>query len=87
VARQLRGQHHGSALLRHVIRDAGTAGVKNVYLLTENAAPFFERHGFRSVERNDAPPAIRDTREFKQLCPASARLMALSLSNLDDTPC
>jgi amino-acid N-acetyltransferase len=87
VARQLRGQHHGSALLRHVLRDAGAAGVKHVYLLTENAAPFFERHGFLAVERKDAPPAIRDTREFKQLCPASACLMALSLSNLDDTPC
>ncbi|NIA53265.1 GNAT family N-acetyltransferase [Massilia sp. TW-1] len=87
VARQLRGQHHGSALLRHVLRDAGTTGVKHVYLLTESAAPFFERHGFLSVARKDAPPAIRDTREFKQLCPASACLMALSLSNLDDTPC
>ena len=87
VSRQLRGQHHGSALLRHVLRDAAAAGVKHVYLLTESAAPFFERHGFLSVERNDAPPAIRDTREFKQLCPASASLMALSFSNLDDTPC
>jgi hypothetical protein len=39
------------------------------------------------VERNDAPPAIRQTREFTGLCPASARLMALSLSNLDPTQC
>jgi amino-acid N-acetyltransferase len=87
VAQQLRGRHHGSVLLGHVLRDAGAAGAKNLYLLTETAEPFFKRHGFLSVERKDAPPAIRDTREFTQLCPASARLMARSLSELDDSPC
>jgi amino-acid N-acetyltransferase len=87
VAPQLRGQRHGSALLKQILRDAAAAGIETVYLLTDTAAPFFERHGFRPVERNDAPPAIRNTPEFKQLCPASARLMARSLSNFDDTPC
>lgn len=87
VAPQLRGRHHGSTLLRHVLRDAAAAGVTNVFLLTESAAPFFERHGFRSMERMDAPSTIKNTREFKQLCPASAQLMVLLLSNLDDAPC
>lgn len=87
VAPQLRGRHQGGTLLRHVLCDAAAAGVTNVLLLTESAAPFFERHGFRSVERKDAPPSIKNTREFKQLCPASAQLMALPLSNLDDAPC
>ena len=87
VAPQLRGHHHGSTLLQHVLRDASAAGVTKVYLLTESAAPFFERQGFRTVERTEAPSTIRHTREFKHLCPASARLMALPLSNLDDAPC
>ena len=87
VAPQLRGHHHGSTLLQHVLRDASAAGVTKVYLLTESAAPFFERQGFRTVERTAAPSTIRHTREFKHLCPVSARLMALPLSNLDDAPC
>ena len=87
VAPQLRGHRHGSTLLRHILHEAAAAGAKNIYLLTENAAPFFERHGFQAVERKDAPLAIRDTREFKELCPASAHLMARPLSNLDDTSC
>jgi amino-acid N-acetyltransferase len=87
VAPQLRGRHHGSTLLQHVLRHAAAAGITKVYLLTESAAPFFERHGFRSVERKEAPSAIRNTREFKQLCPAGARLMARPLSRLDDAPC
>lgn len=87
VAPQLRGRGHGSTLLGHVLRDAAADGVTNVYLLTETAAPFFEHHGFRTMQRDVAPPAIRKTREFTQLCPANARLMARPLSNLDDSLC
>lgn len=86
VSPQLQGRRHGSTLLRHVLRDAAEAGITNVYLLTESAAPFFERHGFRLIDRHLAPPTIRNTQEFKHLCPASARLMIRSLSNLDDAP-
>lgn len=87
VAASVRGRAHGSALLRHVLQDARAAGIGTVYLLTQTADRFFARHGFRPVERSAAPQAIRQTREFTGLCPASARLMALSLSSLDDTSC
>jgi len=87
VAEAVRGRAHGSDLLRHVLRDARAAGVRTVYLLTQTAERFFTRHGFRPVERSDAPQAIRQTREFTGLCPASARLMTRSLSNLDATSC
>jgi amino-acid N-acetyltransferase len=87
VAESARGRAHGSDMLGHVLQDARATGVGTVYLLTQTAEPFFARHGFRPVERSDAPQAIRQTREFAGLCPASARLMAYSLSNLDDTPC
>jgi amino-acid N-acetyltransferase len=87
LAPRLRRSGQGSNLLRHVLRDAEAAGVEHVYLLTSSAAPFFARHGFRLVERKDAPPSIRNTPEFKHLCPASASLMTLSLPYPDDTPC
>ena len=87
VAPSARERAHGADLLRHVLRDARAAGVDTVYLLTQTAERFFTRHGFRPVERSDAPQAIRATREFTGLCPASARLMARSLSNLEITSC
>lgn len=87
VAAPMRGRAHGSELLQHVLRDARAAGIETVYLLTRTADPFFARHGFRPVERSEAPHAIRATREFTGLCPASARLMVLSLSDLDTASC
>jgi amino-acid N-acetyltransferase len=87
VAESARGRAHGGDLLRHVLQDARAAGIETVYLLTQTAEKFFARHGFQPVERSDAPQAIRQTREFTGLCPASACLMIRPLSNLDATSC
>jgi amino-acid N-acetyltransferase len=87
VAPSARGRAHGADLLRYVLRDARAAGIDTVYLLTQTAERFFARHGFQSVERGAAPQAIRATREFTGLCPASARLMVRSLSNLETASC
>lgn len=58
--------------------DQFTVGVGTSNLV---AAGGFDSHGA------DAPPAIRSTRELKESCPASAGLMARSLSNLDADTC
>ena len=39
------------------------------------AESFFARHGYASADRDDAPPAIRATREFSGICPASSAFM------------
>jgi N-acetylglutamate synthase-like GNAT family acetyltransferase/DNA-binding MarR family transcriptional regulator len=85
VAETARNRAHGSELLRHVLLDARQSGIETAFLLTQTAEGFFSRHGFKAIERNDAPLAIRQSREFSGLCPASARLMAQSLSSMDDT--
>ena len=54
---------------------------------TQGADAFFARHGFRAIDRDAAPPAIRQTRQFAGLCPASARLMLLSLDHCEIPPC
>jgi amino-acid N-acetyltransferase len=83
VAGRVRGRGHGSDLLAHVLDDARRAGAGTAYLLTQSAERFFARHGFHTVERSAAPPAVRATSQFASLCPGSARLMALSLSSLE----
>lgn len=73
------GQHMGRGLGRRLVGAAeelaANLDVRSIYLLTANARAFFEHMGFRSVDRNEAPPAIQATWEFCSPCPATAVLM------------
>jgi amino-acid N-acetyltransferase len=69
----------GSSLARAVIERARKQPIRNLFLLTLDAAPFFEQFGFRHVDHAEAPAEIRATREFSELCPSTARLMKLVL--------
>jgi amino-acid N-acetyltransferase len=75
VADNARTQGVGSALVRHVEAYAASHRVSALYLLTTTAESFFERRGYRRVERTEAPPAIQSTPEFASLCPASSAFM------------
>jgi len=74
-----RGSGNGRALVAAAEQHARGSGVGSIYLLTTTAAGFFERLGYARVEREGAPPAIRRTREFGELCPASATFMVKHL--------
>jgi amino-acid N-acetyltransferase len=69
----------GTALVRHVENHAVSQGVRTLYLLTTTAEGFFTRLGYASVAREAAPPAIRSTREFAGICPASSAFMSKQL--------
>jgi protein-tyrosine-phosphatase/N-acetylglutamate synthase-like GNAT family acetyltransferase len=75
-----RGTGEGTALLRHAENEARKRGVRTLYLLTTTAEPFFARHGYSRVPRDAAPPAIRATREFSGICPASSAFMCRDLA-------
>jgi amino-acid N-acetyltransferase len=79
IAERLRTRGHGAALCDTLLGDARRRGVRDAYLLTTSAPDFFARQGFAVLERERAPAAIRATREFAELCPASAVLMHRSL--------
>lgn len=74
-----RGTGGGRALVAAAERHAEDHGVRSVYLLTTTAAEFFGRLGYAPAARDSAPPAIRETREFSALCPASATFMVKHL--------
>ncbi|HEU5135323.1 MAG TPA: arsenic resistance N-acetyltransferase ArsN2 [Steroidobacteraceae bacterium] len=69
----------GSALLRHAEGFARSTEVNTVYLLTTTAEEFFTRRGYVRTARESAPPAIRTTREFAGICPASSAFMSKTL--------
>jgi arsenate reductase (glutaredoxin) len=70
-----RTQANGTSIVNWLAAEADQRGAKDLFLLTTTAADFFEKRGFRPVDRNEAPAAIASTAEFTSLCPASAVLM------------
>ena len=70
----------GTSLIERAIHQACAHSVGELFLLTTGAAPFFGRFGFHHAERADAPAEIQRTREFRELCPASARFMKLTMA-------
>ena len=75
VADATRSRGLGGALLARAEQHARTAGAHEIYLLTTTAEEFFRRRGFSTAARDEAPAAIRQSREFAGLCPASAAFM------------
>ena len=74
-----RRQGEGIALLAHAEHYARAHGVRQLYLLTTTAAAFFAKRGYVRATRESAPPAIRATREFAGICPASSAFMVRQL--------
>jgi amino-acid N-acetyltransferase len=74
-----RGHGYGRTLVHRLVAEAEKLGFKDLYLLTETAAPFFAALGFTTCARETAPPEIAQSQQFAELCPASAKLMRREL--------
>ncbi|HEX6313932.1 MAG TPA: GNAT family N-acetyltransferase, partial [Gemmatimonadaceae bacterium] len=74
-----RGHGVGDALTRDRIEWARRRGLRSLYLLTTTAGDYFPRFGFQPAERESAPPAVRQSREFAEACPSTALFMTLPL--------
>lgn len=70
-----RGQGLGRALTMEMIGHAKDLGIKQLYLLTMTADRFFEKEGFERTTRDSVPYAIKNTTEFKSICPVSSICM------------
>lgn len=81
VERSVRGEGYGTALCNELEARAADQGVETLYLLTTTAAGFFADRGYVEVDRSDAPPAIRETAEFEDLCPSTATCMRKALDD------
>ncbi|MEJ2539279.1 MAG: GNAT family N-acetyltransferase [Gemmatimonadota bacterium] len=72
VAPGSRGRGVGAGLTRAALARAWGDGATSVGLLTETAAPFFGRMGFRQVSRDDLPRALGESEELRGACPEGA---------------
>jgi amino-acid N-acetyltransferase len=71
----LRGRGVARRLCEDILNEASRLGVADLYLLTTDADGYFARLGFAIIDREQTPDAIRQTREFGDLCPSTAIVM------------
>jgi N-acetylglutamate synthase-like GNAT family acetyltransferase len=64
-----------------VERLARNLGLHEVFLLTNTVEAFFAQLGFDGIPRDDAPGPIRESEQFRALCPASAVVMRKSFAD------
>lgn len=69
-----RGKGLGAAMVAALV-DIAAADYEALYLLTTDAAGFFDAHGFDPVAREKLPESVRETRQFSELCPDDAVAM------------
>ena len=86
VVSSRRGSGVGSGLAAHAERHARDQGVQSLYLLTTTAEAFFMRRGYARIPRDAAPTAIKSTKEFSGICPASSTFMVKQLMTMIDNP-
>jgi amino-acid N-acetyltransferase len=75
VSEEKRRSGLGMELVRFIEQYAKENGVKNIYLLTTTAAPFFSKLGYEVIDRNSVSGFVRKTSEYCSVCPASATVM------------
>lgn len=71
----------GRRLVARLEADAQADGVVQLVLLTETAEAFFCSIGYEATDRRFVPEDIKQTAEFRSLCPASAVCMTKSLAS------
>lgn len=65
----------GAAIVAALETEACARKCRAIYLLTESEQDFFARLGYAPCARADVPEAVRASRQFVALCPASAAVM------------
>jgi amino-acid N-acetyltransferase len=70
----------GREIVARLEQESRTAGLGELVLLTETASAFFERLGYRVINRAAAPASVQASAEFRTLCPQSAVCMMKALA-------
>jgi len=76
-----RNRGYGAQLVDRLEADARREGVRHLVLLTETADAFFRSRGYSLIDRGSVSLAVKQSAEFRSLCPASATCLSKSLSS------
>jgi amino-acid N-acetyltransferase len=85
VAREARGAGLGKAIVARLLAQCRKRAVQSVALLTTTAEHYFIDLGFAPVARNEVPPPLLASSQFRGVCPstATAMLKALKVDDLN----
>ena len=75
VMDEFKNKQIGKKLVEYLITESKSEEIKELYLLTTTADKYFPKFGFIRIEREQVPDSIRQTEEFKNICPDSAVVM------------
>jgi len=76
-----RSERIGRNLVPLLLYRAMREGARTAWLLTQHAAGYFEKIGFKRRERSEAPKPVLATRQAVSLCPSSAVLMSKMIAS------
>lgn len=79
VKEGFKNQKLGAKMLSYLLNFCANEKIETLYLLTTTAEHYFVRYGFEKITRDSTPGTIQKTREFQDICPASAIIMELKL--------
>ena len=71
----VRGRGVGAAMTEWLIADSEASGLHALYLLTTTAEDYFPSFGFEKTARDTVPAEIKQSSEFRDICPSSATVM------------
>jgi len=75
-----KNQKFGERLVKQLLDFCSREKIEELYLLTTTAEKYFEKFGFQKTERFKIPETIKQTREFKDICPISAVVMCKEIN-------
>jgi amino-acid N-acetyltransferase len=79
VAPEYQRRGLGHDLVGQLEHDARAEGVERLVLLTQSAEAFFRGLGYSVIDRRYVPDELKQSEEFRSLCPATAVCMTKAL--------
>ena len=79
VDRTHRSQGLGRQIVRQLLDRLASRGIRDFYILTTTAEPYFQKRGFKRIDRSEVHPQLLASHEFREACPASAVCMRLTM--------
>ncbi|HEX9981657.1 MAG TPA: arsenic resistance N-acetyltransferase ArsN2 [Thermoanaerobaculia bacterium] len=80
IAPDHRSHGLGRRIVRQLLDRLASRGIREFYLLTTTAEPYFRKRGFKTVDRDEVHPQLLSSREFQDACPSTAICMRLVMN-------
>jgi amino-acid N-acetyltransferase len=80
VSKEKRKSGIGAELVEFIEGYVQKQGVQRMYLLTTTAATFFSKRGYATIDRDNVPEFIKNTKEYSAICSSSSTVMKKELS-------